>query len=66
MRFWKSKKAMETYDKGLEKFPNSGILYLEKGNIHLINKEYEPYKNHYTKLVFKKDDIVADIMKFLR
>ena len=33
-------KAIEWYEKGLEKFPNSGKLYLERGNIHLFNGEY--------------------------
>ena len=42
------------------------IIYDESNHPDLINKEYEPYKNHYTKLVFKKDDVVADIMQFLK
>jgi hypothetical protein len=42
------------------------IIYDENNHPDLINKEYEPYKNHYSKLVFNKDDIVSDIMKFLR
>lgn len=42
------------------------IIYDESNHPNLINKEYEPYKNHYTKLVFKKDDVVADIMQFLK
>lgn len=37
----KSDKAFEAYDKGLKKFPNSGIIYLEKGNVHWNNKEYD-------------------------
>lgn len=31
------KKAIKVYKKGLEKFPNSGRLYLELGNMHLKN-----------------------------
>jgi tetratricopeptide (TPR) repeat protein len=36
----KSEKALATYDAGLKKFPNSGRLYLETGNVYLIKKEY--------------------------
>lgn len=36
----KSDKAFEAYDVGLKKFPNSGIIYLEKGNVHWSKKEY--------------------------
>ena len=32
--------AVKTYDEGLKRFPNSGYLYLEKGNIHLLHKRY--------------------------
>ena len=42
------------------------IIYDENNHPDLINKEYEPYKNNYSKLVFNKDDIVYDIMRFLR
>jgi tetratricopeptide (TPR) repeat protein len=39
--YWeKSEKAIEAYDAGLKKFPNSGKLYLEKGNVYLIKKDY--------------------------
>jgi Tfp pilus assembly protein PilF len=34
------KKAIKTYDEGLKKFPNSGRLYLEKGIVYLIQKQY--------------------------
>ncbi len=36
----KTEKAFEAYDKGLEKFPNSGMIYLEKGNVYWGKKEY--------------------------
>jgi tetratricopeptide (TPR) repeat protein len=36
----KSGKALDAYDAGLKRFPNSGKLYLEKGNVYLIKKEY--------------------------
>lgn len=39
--YWeKSDKAIDAYDAGLKKFPNSGKLYLEKGNVYLIKKDY--------------------------
>jgi tetratricopeptide (TPR) repeat protein len=34
------KKAIETYENGLNKFPNSGKLYLERGNMEMFVKEY--------------------------
>jgi len=37
----KTVKALEIYDTGLERFPNSGKLYLEKGNIYLGKKDYD-------------------------
>ncbi len=36
----KTEKAFESYDKGLKKFPNSGMIYLEKGNVYWGEKEY--------------------------
>jgi tetratricopeptide (TPR) repeat protein len=44
-----SEKAFEAYDKGLEKFPNSGIIHLEKGNVHWGKKEYNKALNYYEK-----------------
>ena len=32
--------AVKTYDEGLKRFPNSGYLYLEKGNIHMMHQRY--------------------------
>lgn len=37
----KSDKAMEVYEAGIKKYPNSGRLYLEKGNLFWQKKEYE-------------------------
>ena len=37
----KSKKAFKIYDAGLKKFPKSGMMYLEKGNVHWNKKEYD-------------------------
>ena len=36
----KSEKAFEAYDEGLKIFPNSGMIYLEKGNVYWGKKEY--------------------------
>lgn len=36
----KGDKAVEAYDSGLLKFPNAGVLYLEKGNLFWAKKEY--------------------------
>jgi tetratricopeptide (TPR) repeat protein len=36
----KTEKAFEAYDAGLKKFPNSGMIYLEKGNVYWGKKEY--------------------------
>jgi len=35
-----SDKAIEVYDEGLKIFPNSGIIYLEKGNVYWSKEEY--------------------------
>ena len=35
-----SKKAIETYNEGLKKFPNSGKLYVELGVMAMIDKDY--------------------------
>jgi tetratricopeptide (TPR) repeat protein len=45
----KSDKAFEVYDAGLKKFPNSGRLYLEKGNVFWGKKEYEKALPNYEK-----------------
>jgi len=45
----KTDKALETYDTGLKKFPNSGIIYLEKGNVYWGKKEYEKALPFYEK-----------------
>lgn len=44
-----SDKATETYDAGLKKFPNSGILYLEKGNVFWNKKEFNKALPFYEK-----------------
>jgi len=45
----KSDKAFKVYDAGLKKFPNSGMIYLEKGNVHWNKKEYAEALPYYEK-----------------
>uniref|UniRef100_UPI00404967A9 tetratricopeptide repeat protein n=1 Tax=Flavobacterium sp. TaxID=239 RepID=UPI00404967A9 len=45
----KTDEAFEAYDKGLELFPNSGIIYLEKGNVFWGQKEYNKALSFYEK-----------------
>jgi tetratricopeptide (TPR) repeat protein len=42
-------KAIETYEKGLAKFPKSGRLHLERGNMELFVQEYEKALSYYEK-----------------
>ena len=44
-----SDKAFEVYDTGLKKFPKSGMMYLEKGNVHWVKKEYDKALTYYEK-----------------
>lgn len=41
--------AMEAYDKGLLKFPNSGPIYLEKGNMFANKENYSKALKYYEK-----------------
>jgi tetratricopeptide (TPR) repeat protein len=45
----KPEKAFEAYDRGLQKFPNSGMIYLEKGNVHWSKKEFDKALSFYEK-----------------
>jgi tetratricopeptide (TPR) repeat protein len=45
----KPEKAFEAYDEGLKKFPNAGMLYLEKGNVYWNKKDYENALPFYEK-----------------
>lgn len=42
-------RAIKTYEDGLKKFPNSGPLYLERGNMHWIKEEYNDALKYYEK-----------------
>lgn len=45
----RQEEAMKMYDKGLEKFPHSGLLYVEMGNLRLNQKAYEKALYFYEK-----------------
>ncbi len=45
----KSDKAFKAYDEGLQKFPKSGMIYLEKGNVHWGKKEFDKALAFYEK-----------------
>lgn len=45
----KTDKAFEAYDRGLKKFPNSGMIYLEKGNVYWDKSEFEKALPFYEK-----------------
>jgi tetratricopeptide (TPR) repeat protein len=45
----KTSKAFEAYNAGLQKFPNSGIIYLEKGNVHWNKNEFGEALPYYEK-----------------
>ncbi len=44
-----SDKAIATYEEGLKKFPNSGVLYLERGVLPLYNKDYNSAMKYFEK-----------------
>jgi len=43
----KSDKAFKVYDAGLKKFPQSGMMYLEKGNVYWAKQEYDKALPYY-------------------
>lgn len=47
-----SQKAMETYEKGLERFPNSGNLYLEIGVVHMANDKLNDALNSFERGIY--------------
>lgn len=52
--------AVKTYDEGLKRFPNSGYLYLEKGNIHLLHKRYNEAVECYLRGVEVQPDFASN------
>lgn len=45
----KPKEAKKIYEQGLKRFPNAGALWLELGNLSLLEKEYSEALNCYSK-----------------
>lgn len=45
------KKAIASYDKGIKKFPKAGCLYLEKGNVMLMERDYNGALALYEKAI---------------
>ena len=43
------RKAIETYEAGLKKFPQSGPLFLEMGNMQYLQKDYDKALSYYEK-----------------
>ncbi len=52
--------AVKTYDEGLKRFPRSGYLYLEKGNIHLLHKRYNEAVECYLRGVEVQPDFASN------
>ncbi len=52
--------AVKTYDEGLKRFPRSGYLYLEKGNIHLLHKRYNKAVECYLRGVEVQPDFASN------
>ena len=56
----KQKKAIEVYEHGMKLFPQSGILHLERGNIELINKNYNEALAYYEKGIEVQPDFSSN------
>lgn len=53
-------KAIETYDKGIKVFPKSGPLYLERGNMEMVNKKYNDALNYYETGIFVNPEFASN------
>ena len=58
--------AVMTYDEGLKRFPNSGHLYLEKGNIHLLHNRYVEAAECYTRGVEVQPDFASNYYRLAK
>jgi tetratricopeptide (TPR) repeat protein len=56
----KSEKAVATYQDGLKKFPQSGVLYLEMGVIPLFKKDYNSALNYFEKGIEVQPDFPSN------
>jgi tetratricopeptide (TPR) repeat protein len=55
-----SDKAAATYEDGLKKFPNSGVLYLERGIIPLMKKDYSEALKYFEKGIRVQPDFPSN------
>ena len=58
--------ALRIYDEGLKRFPNSGYLYLEKGNIHTMHKRYNEAVQCYLRGVEVQPDFASNYYRLAR
>ena len=58
--------AMKTYDEGLKLFPNSGYLYLEKGNIHMMHQRYNQAAECYIRGVEVQPDFASNYYRLAK
>ena len=58
--------AIKTYDEGLERFPNSGYLYLEKGNIYMMHQRYNEAVGCYLRGVEVQPDFASNYYRLAK
>ncbi len=58
--------AVKTYDEGLKRFPNSGYLYLEKGNIHMMHQHYNDAVKCYLRGVEVQPDFASNYYRLAK
>ena len=58
--------AIKTYDEGLKRFPNSGYLYLEKGNIHMMHQRYNEAVRCYLSGVEVQPDFASNYYRLAK
>ena len=58
--------ALRIYDDGLKRFPNSGFLYLEKGNIHMMHKRYNEAVQCYLRGVEVQPDFASNYYRLAK
>jgi tetratricopeptide (TPR) repeat protein len=61
-----SEKAFAAYDKGLKKFPHSGILFLEKGNVYWGKEQYEKALPFYEKGIEEEPTFPSNYYRITR
>lgn len=58
--------AVKTYDEGLKRFPRSGYLYLEKGNIHMMHQRYNEAVECYLRGVEVQPDFASNYYRLAK